>query len=110
MTTTPVEPFQKEVNAALTLRAKVSRLERMQINTGIILSLLENPDRRHTLTYMNHRMEKAKRELYLVRVWYGNTKWHPEPQLLLRAFDYAKNAYRDFAVADFEFTDTSAGG
>lgn len=65
----------------------------------------ERPTDRHSLVYTNYRGETSTRELHLVRLWYGETTWHPQAQLLLRAFDYEKDAYRDFAVADFSFCD-----
>lgn len=81
---------------------RLERLERAQRNAGHLLSLMrDRPTHRHTLTYTNYRGETSDRELHLIRIWYGGTEWHPEPQLLLSAFDYGKDAYRDFAVSDF---------
>lgn len=99
---------------------RLERLERAQRNAGHLLSLMrDRPTDRHTLTYTNYRGETTDRELHLVKIWYGGTEWHPEPQLLLSAFDYGKDTYRDFAVSDFALadapsqpakTDTLAGG
>lgn len=73
-------------------------------NAAHLLSLMgDKPTDCRTLTYTNWRGETSDRELHLVRIWWGETEWHPEPQLLLSAFDYEKNAYRDFAVKDFSF-------
>lgn len=85
-----------------------SRPQEVQAKTGRLLELMQDrPTDRASLTYRNWRGETSVRELHLVRIWYGSTKWHPEPQLLLHAFDYQKDAYRDFAVADFHFDDST---
>lgn len=34
-------------------------------------------------------------------IWYGSTEWHPEPGLLVNAWDLDKNNHRDFALKDF---------
>lgn len=81
---------------------RVAKLEQAQRNTAHLLSLMgDGPTDRHALTYTNYRGETSRRELHLVRIYWGSTDWHPEPQLLLKAFDYQKDAYRDFAVSDF---------
>ncbi|MBN8294587.1 hypothetical protein JI664_21620 [Rhodobacter sp. NTK016B] len=54
-----------------------------------------------TLTYRNWRGEVSDRVIIPRKVWYGSTKWHPEPQWLVTAWDAEKNADRDFALADF---------
>ena len=38
-----------------------------------------------------------------VRVHWGNNEWHREPQWLREAWDYDKNAVRDFALKDCDF-------
>jgi WYL domain len=53
------------------------------------------------LTYTNWRGETSERTITPLRVYYGSTDWHPEPQWLLRAFDHDKQAERDFALKDF---------
>ncbi len=81
----------------------IERLKRTERNVGHLLALMrDRPTESHSLVYTNYRGETSKRELHLVRIWYGKTDWHPEPQLLMKAFDIEKNAYRDFAVADFK--------
>jgi hypothetical protein len=95
---------------------RIERLERTQRNAATLLKLMaESPSDRHELTYTNYRGETSRRQLHLVKIWWGSTEWHPEPQLLLSAFDWEKDAYRDFAVGDFSFeedggTDHTAGG
>ncbi|WP_210246253.1 hypothetical protein [Aureimonas fodinaquatilis] len=54
-----------------------------------------------TLTYTNWRGETDARSIVPITVWFGSTDWHPEPQWLLKAFDVAKEAERDFALKDF---------
>lgn len=53
-----------------------------------------------TLGYTNWRGEFARRRVVPIRVWFGSTEWHPEPQSLLRVWDMDKGALRDFALLD----------
>lgn len=53
------------------------------------------------LTYMNWRGETSERTIKPIRIYWGSSEWHPEPQWLLTAFDLEKNAERDFALKDF---------
>lgn len=50
--------------------------------------------------YVNYRGEVSKRYVEPLRMYYGNTEFHPENQWLLEAFDLEKKAVRDFAVKD----------
>lgn len=50
--------------------------------------------------YTNWRGETAEREIIPVKVWFGSTEWHPEPQWFLAAIDVEKDAPRDFAMKD----------
>lgn len=52
------------------------------------------------ILYRNHRGETAWRTITPLRVWFGATEWHPEPQYLLKAVDTEKGAERDFALRD----------
>lgn len=52
------------------------------------------------IRYRNHRGETALRRITPKGVYYGATKWHPEPQWLLSAWDHDKQEARDFALAD----------
>lgn len=54
-----------------------------------------------TLTYTNWQGKTAQRTITPVRVWFGSTPWHPEPQWLLTAVDAEKGLERDFALKDF---------
>jgi len=85
-------------------RETLNWYKRQLRNAGHLLRLMQQmPTKRHVLTYTNYRGETSKRELHLVRLEYRSTEWHPQEQLILSAFDYDKNAYRSFAVVDFNF-------
>ena len=51
-----------------------------------------------TFAYRNHRGETNIRQAVLLGVRFGSTEWHPHPQWLLRGFDIAKQAEREFAM------------
>jgi hypothetical protein len=53
------------------------------------------------LWYRNHRGELAERHIWPCRLWFGKTDWYAEPQWLLKAYDFDKHAFRDFALAGF---------
>lgn len=53
-----------------------------------------------TFDYVNYRKEKSTRTVLPENVWFGKTKYHPEEQWFLRAFDSEKLDYRDFALTD----------
>ena len=61
----------------------------------------ETPGQPVRLNYTNWRGETAERTILPLRIWYGATDWHPEPQWLLTAMDVEKGAERDFALKDF---------
>jgi hypothetical protein len=50
--------------------------------------------------YKNWRGELAVRTVRVIRLSYGSTEWHREPQWLLEALDVEKRAVRMFAVRD----------
>ena len=60
-----------------------------------------------TMTYRNYRGEVDRRTVLPTRIWFGSTDWHPEPGWLMSAYDLAKAAHRDFALADCQFADLS---
>ncbi|SOC45716.1 hypothetical protein SAMN05892877_117105 [Rhizobium subbaraonis] len=96
----------KHLATISTLTAERDALIRERDNAAYLLHLIrEWPTASHELTYTNYRGETSVRVLHLVRIWLGSTEWHPEPQLLLSAFDTQKDAYRDFAVKDFDIPD-----
>ncbi len=49
--------------------------------------------------YTNHRGEQAWRTIRPIRLWFGSTAYHPEPQWLLECFDLKKQATRDYAMS-----------
>jgi len=55
------------------------------------------------MTYRNYRGEIDQRTVVPTRIWFGSTDWHPEPGWLMAAYDLAKSAHRDFALADCQF-------
>jgi len=86
-------------------RTRAELLQKTQQNAGLLLDrMLKMPTGELRIAYTNHRGETAIRELHLSRIYWGSTEWHPEPQLLLKAFDREKDAYRDFAVSGFHLS------
>ena len=55
-----------------------------------------------TMTYTNYRGERADRLVLPQRVWFGATDWHPQPQWLMDAYDFDREALRSFAIGDVE--------
>lgn len=53
-----------------------------------------------SISYVNWKGEAGQRDIIPIRVWFGSTNWHPEPQWFLEAWDVNKAARRDFAIAD----------
>jgi hypothetical protein len=51
-------------------------------------------------SYRNWRGEVSERRVIPIRVWFGATEWHPEPQWFLNANDLDKGETRDFALRD----------
>lgn len=50
------------------------------------------------LTYRNHRGELVERTVTPVRIWFGETEWHPSPQWLLEVFDHDRDAVRNYSM------------
>lgn len=50
--------------------------------------------------YKNWKGKTSDRTAEVKRIYKGTTKYHPEPQLLIEAFDYEKNEERTFAIRD----------
>lgn len=59
------------------------------------------------IVYTNYRGETRVRKILPLRLWFGNTKWHPEEQWLLDAYDVEKEANRTFAMKDIRAWFTS---
>lgn len=53
-----------------------------------------------TFVYRNWRGEEGRRSVLPLYVWHGTTRWHPESQWFLRAFDIDRGEQRDFAMND----------
>jgi predicted DNA-binding transcriptional regulator YafY len=51
------------------------------------------------IVYVNHRGEKSERRVMPEAVVWGSNEWHPEPQWLLLAWDFGKDARRAFAMS-----------
>jgi hypothetical protein len=51
-------------------------------------------------TYCNYQGEVSVRRVVPERIEFTSTKWHPEAQWILHAFDFDKNAVRGFAMGD----------
>lgn len=58
--------------------------------------------------YTNWRGEFGMRRAQPIRLYYGSTEWHPEPQWLLEAMDLGKGERRTFAVKDMQPTQAAA--
>lgn len=52
--------------------------------------------------YTNHRGESARRMVStsFLRLYWGSTEYHKEPQWLMETYDWDKREYRSFAVKD----------
>lgn len=53
------------------------------------------------MSYTNHRGEVAERHFLPLEVYHGTSLWHPNPGWILRAFDYERQAVRDFSLNGF---------
>lgn len=56
-------------------------------------------------TYKNYRGEVSRRRVRPLSIRVGSSEYHPEPQLLMLAYDLDKEAEREFAVKDMDFRD-----
>jgi len=52
------------------------------------------------IDYTNYRGERDSRIIRPVRIWFGETEWHPGTQWLMDAVDVSKSANRTFALKD----------
>lgn len=57
-----------------------------------------------SMTYTNYKGETAVRRIVPISVDFGTTYWHRKPQWLLSAYDLDKEAHREFALSDCDFT------
>ena len=61
------------------------------------------------IRYTNWRGETADREIEPLRIWWGNTEWHPDNQWFMEAYDAEKGVMRDFALTDMVFLPAPTG-
>ena len=54
------------------------------------------------ILYRNYKGEVSYRTIIPKSIDFIATKWHPEEQWILTAFDIDKNADRGFAIADIK--------
>lgn len=54
-----------------------------------------------TVLYRNHRGNVANRHIRPIRMWFGSTCFHPQPQWFIECFCLSKQATRDFALLGF---------
>lgn len=52
------------------------------------------------IIYCNYKGDISKRIITPQRIWYGSTKYHPDEQYIMTAFDHMRSAVRDFAMKD----------
>jgi predicted DNA-binding transcriptional regulator YafY len=52
------------------------------------------------ILYKNWQGKIAWRNIIPQKIYYASTEWHPEPQLILLAYDADKKGYRHFAMKD----------
>lgn len=58
-----------------------------------------------TIDYINHKGVRALRVIEPSYLWWGQTEWHKGEQWLLHAWDFEKNAARDFAWNGIRFNE-----
>ena len=54
------------------------------------------------MRYTNWRGETTDRVVLPVRMWFGTTSWHPDPQWFLSALDTVSGQMRDFAMSGIQ--------
>lgn len=59
--------------------------------------------------YTNYAGKYGIRTVEPIRIYFGATEWHPEPQWFLEAFDIEKQAVRDFAFSGIGNADGKIG-
>ena len=56
-----------------------------------------------TMRYTNYKGVTSMRDIKPLLVYVGSTDWHTGTQYLLKAWDYGKEAERDFSLKDCDF-------
>lgn len=70
---------------------------------------LSKDTRSISMIYTNYRGETSTRHIVPINITFGSTEYHPEPQWILSGHDMDKSEYREFALRDCDFTQTSQG-
>jgi predicted DNA-binding transcriptional regulator YafY len=52
-----------------------------------------------SIDYINHKGKRAVRFIRPIRIWFGNTEFHPNDQWMMEADDVERNVRRDFAIS-----------
>jgi predicted DNA-binding transcriptional regulator YafY len=50
------------------------------------------------IDYTNYQGQRATRRIKPMNMKFGANQWYPEPQYLMLAYDYEKEALREFAM------------
>lgn len=48
--------------------------------------------------YTNHRGETKIRHIRPIRIYFGSTAWHPEPQWIMEVWDMDKQGTREYSL------------
>lgn len=59
-----------------------------------------NADRELIFWYRNYKGEEGYRRVRPLRIRFGSSEWHPEPQWLMLAHDLENDKEREFAMRD----------
>lgn len=59
----------------------------------------------YKVEYTNWRGETSIRTFRFHHLFWGSSEWHPEPQWLVKGFDYDKQDYRDYALKDMRMVE-----
>ena len=117
----PEQPFKVTVSLGDALHEAIAKLRHdddygnleaidyVQCVEEVLRAQLAKPDYtpdasflRVHIVYTNHKGIKALRRIKPIEIVFTETPWHPEPQWLLRAHDFDKDAERLFAMRDIE--------
>jgi predicted DNA-binding transcriptional regulator YafY len=77
----------------------------MKPNEKVVV-LADGYDGQVIIDYTNYKGERAKRRIEPERLYWGSNEWHPEPGLLLDAYDVEKYANRTFALKSIHFIES----
>ena len=69
-------------------------------NSSKLTKIESEPSDRVEIAYVNYKDELVVRVIQPLNLWFGGNEWHPEPQWLLHAYDFTKDAHRMFAMKD----------